>query len=70
MVQVVEQINQRCGSAFEAEYVGNPNGHGAPGMNGIENACGLQSVHDMFNESTLYAIASQYSMDIINFGYM
>jgi hypothetical protein len=48
----------------------NPNGHGDPGMNRIENACELDSVRSMFNESTLYAIASQYSMDVINFGYM
>ena len=68
--QVVEQINERSGAAFEAGYVGNPNGHGAPGMNGIENACGLDSVRSMFNESTMLAIASQYSMDVINFGYM
>jgi hypothetical protein len=69
-VQVVEQINQRSGSHFEAQVVGNPNGLGAPGMNGVENACQLDSVRSMFNESTLYAIALQYSMDVVHFGYM
>lgn len=70
VLQVVDLINRRCGSSFEAQYVGNPNGHGAPGMNGIENACGLASVRSMFNESTLFTIASQYAMDVINYGYM
>jgi hypothetical protein len=69
-VQVVQQINKRSGSDFEAQYVTNPNGHGDPDTNGIENACELDSVRSMFNESTLYAIASQYSMDVMGFGYM
>jgi hypothetical protein len=70
LVQVLEQINRRSGSHFEAQVVQNPNGLGTSAMNGVENACQLDTVRSMFNESTLYAIALQYSMDIIKFGYM
>ncbi|NJO33719.1 MAG: hypothetical protein HC869_11820 [Rhodospirillales bacterium] len=58
------------GSSFDAQHVRNPNGQGMSSANGIENVCSLPGVRSMFNESTLYNIASQYAMDVINFGYM
>lgn len=70
VVQVVGEINKRSGAQLDSGEVINPNGRGAAGTGGVQNACGLDSVRSMFNESILYAIGSQYARDIIKFGYL
>ncbi|NJR43261.1 MAG: hypothetical protein HC767_12000 [Akkermansiaceae bacterium] len=66
----MERINERSGSTFEAKPVGNPNGRGNADTNGVANACGVERTRRLFNETTLYNIASQYARDVISFGYM
>ena len=69
-MQVVDEINRRSGAQLDAGKVGNSNGRGAPGANGMANACGMPHVRSLFNESTLYSIGAQYARDIIKFGYL
>ena len=68
-MQVIDEINRRSGAQLEAN-IGNPNGRGAQDTNGMENACGLDTVRSLFNESMLHSIGAQYSRDIIKFGYL
>lgn len=69
VVQVVREINKRTGAQLDSGAVANPNGRGT-GKHGVENACGLDSVRGIFNESTLYSIGSQYARDVLKFGYL
>jgi hypothetical protein len=69
-VQVVEQINKRAGTAFQAYSVQNRNGRGKPSSGGIANHCYAEHVQDLFNETTLKNIAMQYAVDVLNFGYV
>lgn len=69
-MQVVRQINKRTGAQLDSGPMSNTNGKGAASTNGVANACGLDSVRSLFNETTLYDIGSQYARDIIKFGYL
>ena len=69
-MQVIDEINRRSGAHLEAGKIGNPNGGRAPGSNTLENACGMDTVRSLFNESTLYSVGAQYARDIIKFGYL
>ena len=67
--RILAEINKRAGTAFEAQPVTNPNGHGATGSH-VATDCELPEVREMFNETTLRNIARQYAMDIVRYGFM
>lgn len=67
LLQVVEQINRRAGRSFVAREMEWTNSSLKKKDAGAQNTtCKAQ---EMFNESTLYNMASQFAMDVIRFGY-
>ena len=66
-MQVVTEINRRSDSDFDPESISEASGRKAEAENKV---CKSKAVKKAYNEDTLRNVASQYSLDVIRFGYM
>lgn len=67
---IIAAINERAGTAFEAQSVKNPNGRGPEDAGGVRHTCNGENVLATMTREAAYSIARQYANDVLSLGYM